>query len=364
MLKIVHAADLHLDSAFGALGAEKARERRREGRYLIERLAELASREQADLLLLSGDLFDGRHVYPETLECMAEAFARLSARVFIAPGNHDPYEPGGSYERACWPENVHIFRNSSVEAVELPEWNAVVYGAAFTAPQRLEAPLQGFSAPRDGRIHLMVLHGDVSAGDSAYGVIRKEEIAASGLAYLALGHIHQSSGLQKSGSTYWAYPGCPEGRGFDETGEKGVLVGAVSAEGAELSFRPFARRLYEIYTVDITEKDAAEAVRQALPASAAMNIVRVRLVGERPEKGLDLPRLQEKLQGLCYELELQDETHLREDVWESAGEDSLRGLFLRRMKEKLDAAQTEEERRLAEEALRFGLAALAGREIG
>ena len=74
MLKIVHAADLHLDSSFGALGPEKARERRREGRWLVERLAELAKRQEADLLLLSGDLFDGRHVYPETLETMAEAF--------------------------------------------------------------------------------------------------------------------------------------------------------------------------------------------------------------------------------------------------------------------------------------------------
>ena len=364
MLKIVHAADLHLDSAFGALGAEKARERRREGRWLVERLADLTKRREADLLLLSGDLFDGRHVYPETLEAMAEAFASLSARVFIAPGNHDPYEPGGPYTRVQWPENVHIFKSSAIEAVELPELNAVVYGAAFTGPERPDAPLAGFSAPGDGRIHLMVLHGDVSASESVYGSIRKEEIAGSGLSYLALGHIHLASGLKKSGNTFWAYPGCPEGRGFDETGEKGVLVGTVSAAKAELEFCPLGRRQYGIYPVDITgAADPAERVRQALPASAAMDVVRVRLVGERPERGIDLVRLQEKLEGLCYALELRDETHEREDLWEGAGEDSLRGLFLRRMKEKLDTAETEEERRLAEDALRLGLAALAGREL-
>ncbi len=364
MLKIVHAADLHLDSAFGALGPEKARERRREGRYLVERLTELAKRREADLLLLAGDLFDGRHVYPETLETMAEAFAGLPARVFIAPGNHDPYEPGGPYARTVWPENVHIFKSGAIEAVELPELNAVVYGSAFTAAERTDAPLAGFSAPRDGRVHIMLLHGEVTGADSVYAPVRKEEIAASGLSYLALGHIHLGSGVQKSGETCWAYPGCPEGRGFDETGEKGVLAGTVGAVRTELEFCPLGRRKYEILAVDITgAADPAETVRQALPASAAMDVVRVRLVGERPERGVDLPRLQEKLEGLCYALELRDETHVREDLWESAGEDSLRGLFLRRMKEKWEAAETDGEKCLVEDALRLGMAALSGREI-
>lgn len=364
MLKIVHAADLHLDSAFAALGAEKAAQRRREGRWLVERLCELTRREEADVLLLAGDLFDGRHVYPETMETLAAAFAALEARVFIAPGNHDPYVPGGPYARVRWPENVHIFTSPEIEAVELPDCDAVIYGAAFTAAERTDSPLAGFSAPRDGRVHLMLLHGDCTAGDSVYGPIRREDIAGSGLSYLALGHIHQGSLVQRSGETDWAYPGCPEGRGFDETGEKGVLAGTVSAVRSELRFCPLARRKYDICAVDITGAvDAAERVRQALPDSAAMDVVRVRLTGERPEGGVALARLRERLEGLCYELELRDETHAPVELFAGAGEDSLRGLFLRRMKEKLDAAETEEERRLAEEALRFGAAALAGREL-
>ena len=363
MLKIIHAADLHLDSTFGALSAEKARERRREGRFLVERLAELVRRECADALLISGDLFDGREVYPETLEILRECFAALDARVFIAPGNHDPYRGGGAFDRVNWSENVHIFKDSAIEAVNWEEKNAVIYGVAFTAGERYDRPLAGFAAPKDDRLHVMVLHGDVTGGESAYGAIHRDEIAAGGLDYLALGHIHQCSGVQKAGETCWAYPGCPEGRGFDEAGEKGVLVGEIDKGSAALRFVPLARRKYEILTVDVTDRDAADAVRQALPASAAMDIIRVCLVGETEEKGPDLHRLRERLAGLCYALDLRDETTLRADLTEGAGEDSLRGLFLRRMQAKIAAAETAEEKRIAEDALRMGLAALSGREL-
>ncbi len=44
MPKIIHAADFHLDSAFGGLPVEKARERRRESRDLLRRLADQIGR--------------------------------------------------------------------------------------------------------------------------------------------------------------------------------------------------------------------------------------------------------------------------------------------------------------------------------
>lgn len=106
MPKIVHAADFHLDSAFGGLPTEKARERRRESRELTGRLARLVLEEKAEVLLLSGDLFDGERVFPETLEQLGDVLASLPCPVFIAPGNHDPYTasaltPSGDGRRMC-----------------------------------------------------------------------------------------------------------------------------------------------------------------------------------------------------------------------------------------------------------------------
>ena len=122
MPKIIHGADFHLDSAFSSLPAKEAKARRQEGRVLMDQLADLAEREGTELVLLSGDLFDGGRVYPETLGRLRLALARMGCPVFIAPGNHDPYTDRSPYRTAQWPDNVHIFSQEDPERV---------YGMAF-----------------------------------------------------------------------------------------------------------------------------------------------------------------------------------------------------------------------------------------
>ena len=87
MLKFIHAADFHLDSAFAALPAGRAAERRRESRELVFRLADYVNARGVQLVLLAGDLFDSAAPYRETGEALAEALGRMNARVFAAPGN-------------------------------------------------------------------------------------------------------------------------------------------------------------------------------------------------------------------------------------------------------------------------------------
>ena len=203
MLTIIHGADFHLDAPFAALPPDKARQRREEQRQLLDRLADLAQEVRADLVLLSGDLLDSSQTYQETVEALSRTLGQIQATVFIAPGNHDCYGPRSVYANTPWPDNVHIFSTVSVESVALPELGCTVHGAAFTTPQADRSPLMGFTAPRDGGIHLMALHGDVD-GKGRYGPIDPADIAASGLTYLALGHIHACSGLQKAGDTWWA----------------------------------------------------------------------------------------------------------------------------------------------------------------
>ncbi len=364
MPKIIHAADLHLDSAFGGLGPEKARERRRESRDLVDRLAELAIREGAETVLLSGDLFDGERVYPETLERLRSALARMACPVLIAPGNHDPFTPRSPYQRLVWPENVHIFRHEQLRAVALPDLGCVVHGAAFVGPDRTSQVLSNVVLPPDGLVHLLCLHGDVSGPDSRYGPVTREQIGLCGADYLALGHVHQASGLQRQGKTWWAYPGCPEGRGFDELGEKGVLVGTVDKDGADLRFVPLCLRRYHILRADVTDTAPAGALAACLPETAGLDVCRVIFTGEAEGQGVDLPALESAFRDRVYALELRDQTRPAQSIWARAGEDSLRGLFLGELRRRYEDASTEEERQQITQAVRFGLAALEGRDMG
>ena len=355
MLKLIHASDFHLDSPFSGLGPEQAALRRGEQRELIARLADLAREKRADLVLLSGDLLDSERVFRETVQALAGALAAIPCPVFIAPGNHDFYSPASPYASLDWPSHVHLFTSGEMEAVPLPELNCTVYGRAFTAPHQDKSPLEGFFAAGEG-IRLGCLHGDV-APQSRYGPITQEEIAASGLHYLALGHIHQDSGLQRAGDVYWAYPGCPEGRGFDELGEKGVLYLEVDETAAAAQFIPLCRRRYESLTVDITGRSPLEAVRSALPAETGADIYRILFTGEG--QAPDLAALEAELAPRFYGLTLRDRTRLPQDLWRRREEDTLTGLFLREM---WQLCQGEPDNPVYQLAARFGLAALENGE--
>ncbi len=361
MLTFIHAADFHLDAPFSALPPQKASQRREEQRALLERLADLTESRGAQVVLLSGDILDSDHAYYETTQALARTLGGMKARVFISPGNHDFYSPRSPWATTVWPENVHIFRESGVETVDLPELGCTVHGSAFTAPFRDDSPLAGFIAPQDGRIHLMCVHGEVD-GKGRYGSISPQELFDSGLDYVALGHIHGCSGLQKTGKTYWAYPGCPEGRGFDELGEKGVFCGRAEPGQVRLDFVPLAGRRYEILTVDVTGDDPAAALTAALPKEAKQDIYRILLTGESALEGLDLPALEQIAAPSFYSVTLRDNTRVRRDLWSRAQEDTLTGLFLREMKARLESCESDSGRDKLFKAVRFGLAALEDRE--
>jgi len=360
-LKILHSGDLHLDSPFEALSAGKAAIRRKEQREMLGKLAELAAAEKVDLVLLSGDLLDSANTYFETGEELIRCLRSIDAPVFIAPGNHDFYSPASPYAKLKLPENVYIFKNSYVEKLELPALGVSVYGAAFT-DRRCPPLLRDFHAERrDAILNIMCIHGDTAMADSAYNPISEAELAESGMDFVALGHIHKASGLKRAGRTWYSYCGCPEGRGFDELGEKTVSI--IEIGDGECSLRPvcIAARKYHVMNVDISGADALLAIHTQLPDDTHRDIYRIILSGET-ETAPDLRKLQSNLSEFFFQLQIRDETRLRRSVWERAGEDTLRGLFLMKLKIRYESARDEAERIHIEQAARWGLAALDNME--
>ena len=354
MIKLLHGADFHLDSAFSALLPEQAAQRRQEQRRALEQLEQIGR--SCDIILLSGDLFDSARIYRDTLEALKQCFRSLSAHIFISPGNHDYIAPCSPYLTEDWGENVHIFTSPEIRKIRLPELNCHVYGAAFTAAEMPEL-LGDFRVEDPDVMNLMVLHGDLQP-HSPYNPLSPAKIAASGLDYLALGHIH-SPGTQQFGSTLCAYPGCLMGRGFDECGQKGVYAVALEKGNCRTRFIPLDVRRYEIRSVEVGE-DPIAAIRAALPEDTSRDCYRILLTGE--SEPLELRDLEAQLRDDFYSLSLLDRTMPKKELWAAAAEDTLRGHFLRRLKAEYDRSDAEQQDKLVR-AAKLVTALMDGREV-
>lgn len=361
MIKLLHAADLHMDSPFDALSEHKAARRRSERRAMLSSIVELAEKEGVGLILLAGDILDSESARRETAEQLSSAFSATDIPVFISPGNHDYFSPVSPYHRLRFPENVHIFKRREIECVALPDLNVRVWGAGFTE-NTCPPLLTGFEAEKqDSTLDIMCIHGEVGK-NSDYNPITVDELARSGMDYVALGHIHSFSGLCRAGDTVYAWPGCPEGRGFDETGKKGVIIAGLEPGSCELRFVPMGGRRYEIVRVGLSgETDHLSAILRSLPGDAARDIYRIILTGEC-ERAPDLNALGKTLEDRFFSLQLRDSTEPKKDLWEGMGSDTLCGLFLTRLKEMHDRTRDAKERDRIVKAVRWGLAALEDRE--
>ncbi|MGM9528230.1 MAG: exonuclease SbcCD subunit D [Oscillospiraceae bacterium] len=357
-IKLLHAADLHLDSAFESLSPEQAKERRQGQREILFKLAEVALRRGVDAVLLCGDVFNGVENDRATERDFCRAMGALPCPVLIAPGNHDPYTAYSMWETVHLPENIYVFKNEEIEGVELPGVHARFWGAGFqTAFCR--PLLKDFQAPekRQDIPDIMLLHADVGNGESAYNGISREDILRSGMDYIALGHIHAGTPLKMAGEVAYAYPGCTEGRGFDETGEKGALLVTVSDAGVEAEFVPLGGVRYEIVSVDISDGEPVRAILKAVAGLSTKDCCRVILTGECDELP-DIAQIRKELENCFGELQILDETVPKRDIWAQTGQDTLCGIFLSSLKDMFDNAKTDKERQVIELAVRFGLDAM------
>jgi len=354
MMKVLHSADWHLDAPLRQLSPERAAYLRS---YLLRlpRQAAMACREQGcQLMLLSGDIFDGPYT-PESLEAVRSALEAVEVPVFIAPGNHDCYGANSVWERENWPSNVYIFKKQELSAYRLPSLNCRVYGAGFTS---MDCPglLGGFRAGGEEQYALMVLHGDPSAPDSDYNPVTAAQVRDSGLDYLALGHVH-TPGRFGAGAGMCAWPGCPMGHGWDETGTKGVLVAELEQE-ASIRFIPLD--VPKFYDLELpVGEDAASALAELLPGGGSEDFFRVKLTGE--SRGVNLEELYQ-IFGEYPHLKLVDETQKQANLWENAGQDTLEGLYFRLLR---DAAENADSRTRADLELtaKISRQILQGREV-
>lgn len=364
-MKMIHCADFHLDSKLNAnLDRDKAVKRRAELLHTFVRMADYAEQNQVEVILIAGDLFDTGKLSASAVQTVLQVVSgHPDIRFYYLSGNHD--REGFPAEEKL-PDNLKCF-GRSWQTFEEADGKICISGMELN---RDNAKTAALSLVLDaGKFNIVMLHGQEteSVGRDRAEQIHLKEFRGKGIDYLALGHIHsfQSERLDARGT--WCYPGCPEGRGFDECGDHGFVVLEVdeAAGSFQMEFVPFAYRRICCVEADVTgcetSVEMANRARAALDAAgcAASSMVKLVLTGNLPvdcEK--DPAFLLATFENDYFFLKVEDETGLAVDYNDYLLDESLKGEFVRQVM--ADATLTEDEKPVV---IRLGLQALAGEEM-
>lgn len=366
-VKILHSADLHIGAEESFLGT-KSKERRFETLLTFEKAVNEAKKRGVRLFLMAGDLLDSNNIEKEfingILDCINEA---ENIRFIYAAGNHDPLNCLSPFSVISkLPENLYVFpTNDNVLTFE--DLNVKIYGKSFSEVFCSGEDRFSLTADED-YINILCVHGELDGEMSGnYNCIKREFIESSKMEYIALGHIHKRSEIRNINGTYFAYSGCMEGHGFDETGEKGVYIGEIGKSFCELKFIRTSKRLYLTEEVDITDlRDEKEVCEKILTDLAQKydnfsdNLYKIILKGSYEEgKKLKSEEISVRLSEKLYFCKVTDSSFVSLDLKALSIENTLKGLFVKKMLEKIENSEDCEKESL-QAALNIGLAAFDG----
>ena len=380
-LKILHFADLHLETSFGALGAlgvsvwsprkTFGELRREELRETLRRILEKGKELEVNAITIGGDLYEHEKVTQDTLNFLLTQFKNCPFKIFISPGNHDPFVSDSLYRRGVWSENVFIFSSPSLECQPLTP-GIYLWGAAlnsFDFPQNL---LKGFKVPEEG-VHILLLHATditrIPPGKKVCCPFTPEDLKESGFSLALLGHFHSLSLFPASSHPLYCYPGSPEPLGFDEeNGDKHCIL-LVEIQNGEISVQPISISSidYKKVRIDVSDALSFEDIKQkikALESSHGKSFVRVILEGFlNPDVDLNIERLLKACHESFAFLDIEDRTSPAYDLEALKEEMTVRGAFVRKICSLKEQIKSEKERTLYDKALIYGLKALEGKEL-
>ena len=369
-IRILHCADIHLDSAFSKTSVKRGEERRAQLRAVFSDVMKYVKSGNIDILLIAGDLFDSEFATSETLDLLQRELSACRIPVFISPGNHDFYNERSIYACGKFPSNVYIFKSEELDCVNIEELNTAVYGWAFCDIFYRHSPIANKRVTDASKLNLICGHADLTSPLSEQCPVTKSDIENFGADYAAFGHIHVNPEQKSIGKTAYAYSGCLEGRSFDECGIGGAWL--IEADRTENGYSlrtkrlNFGRSRFETLTLDITgesdisriqEKAASEIKRLGLGTGTSLRVI---LTGSVPLT-LSLRGIEEDSLGVDY-IEYKNGTSPTYDASYLEGDMTIKGEFYRYLLPLLTSG-TPEERETAANALKIGLAALENREI-
>lgn len=365
-VKILHTADIHIGAAESFLGLS-ADKRRFETVMTFERILDLAKAQDVKVVALAGDIFDSNRIEDRFIDLTLTKVAEIAPiKVIFAAGNHDPLNAESPFVSRDLPKNLYVLGVKD-ECITFEDLKLKVYGRSFENP--FLKGEEGFTLKTDkDYINLMVQHGELKSDlNSEYNAITPAFVKNCGMDYIALGHVHKRTDIGKMDSTYFAYCGCPEGQGFDELDEKGVYIGEIGKNVCNLEFVPVSKRQHILHKADISDcadtESICKTVLEQLSANYGQdyreNLYKIELCGEvSAETQIILPEITTRLCAELFFAKVKDKTEISTDLEGLANEISLKGIFVKRMLERIKNAD-EGEKQTLQKALKLGLQAFS-----
>ena len=362
-MKFVHIADMHFDSPFVNLSDKDSLGdlRRLEQRKALKKIIEYIKENKIKYFFISGDLYEQKYIKKSTIDFINNLFKEIpDTKIFIAPGNHDPYVKNSYYNKFNWNENVKIF-NSKIEKIETEDAN--IYGFGFDDFYCKNSGIEEINLEKNDKLNILIIHGSLDGGaveNSEYNPLSRKLLKEKGFDYVALGHIHKLD-YNTEENQIAVYPGSTVSLGFDELGQHGMIVGEIekNSKNRELEFIPLDEMEFKLCDVDVTELNSKEELIEKINELNFKNnkLIEIILIGKRnfeiDKYELYKLILNEKI------IKIKNNTKINYNLNELSNETTLKGLFAKKMQEKLNEENlTEEDKEILEKAIEIGLEAL------
>ena len=342
-MKFIHMADMHFDASFSTLASKNLGEiRRLEQREAFKKIIEYAKQNKIDYIFISGDLYEHSEVRKSTIEFINNEFSKIpETKIFIVPGNHDPYIKGSFYEKFEFVPNVNIL-NENIGIYE--DENLRIYGVGFTDFYMNENPLLDIEIKRDLKPTILVGHCDINGvkdkNGFSYNPILLSKLKQLNFDYAALGHIHNTNFVPNEKIMY---SGSVISLGFDELGEHGIIVGEIQNNELKTEFVKIDDRIFTEYELNvdniISNEELIEQINQFNFDEKEM--VKIILVGYR-KFDIDTRKILELINNKNV-LKIKDKTKLNIDLEELSKQNSLKGIFVKEVLKKYNDNQIDEE---------------------
>ena len=352
-MKFVHIADIHFDTPFTTLSdkGNLGEKRRLEQRKIFKKVIDFIKENNIEILFISGDLYDQQYIRQSTIEYINNLFKEIeNTKIFISPGNHDPYLKNSYYNNYNWNKNVHIF-NSKIEKIELEE--ADIYGFGFDDFYCSKMNLEEVRIENPEKINIFVVHGTLDASFTEikdYNPISSAELKKIGFDYVALGHIHKNN-FSENGKII--YPGSAISLGFDELGKHGMITGEIKKDKNKLEFIKLDETEFVEKELKCTEINSIEELVEEINKIKIEEnkLYKIILVGKRNFEiniyDLYKYELNEKI------IKIKDQTKPNYDIEKISKENTLKGLFVKEIMEEIKNKNYDEQ--TIEKALEIGM---------